>query len=154
MTIPTPSKRKTSAWRNLAIAAAVALAIPVALHWDAVVDTLAEATGARNPEKSAVYYLPSQLDKRPYLLTRVDPVYPRVAPASGGQVVLRLLISEEGRVERMVVEKSNPPKKFDEAAMAAFRDAHYSSGILAGKKVKSQIMVEVTFNPILPPRGK
>ena len=152
MNTPMHPVRKTSAWRNWAVCAIAVLAIPAALHSDAIIDALADVPVAA--AKAPVYYLPSQLDKRPYLLTRVDPVYPRIAPPDGGQVVLRLFISEEGKVERMLVVRSNPPKVFDAAAMAAFRDARYSAGILAGAKVKSQLTIEVTFHPIAPPGRK
>lgn len=155
MTAPTSSVRETLVSRKWAMmCAAAALAIPVILHSDAVIDARAEVPAARDAQSAPVYYLPSQLDKRPHLLTRVDPAYPRIAPLGGGQVVLRLFLSEEGRVERMVVVKSDPPVSFDKAAMDAFRDAHYSSALIAGAKVKSQITIEVTFHPILPPGAK
>lgn len=128
---------------------AVVLALALVLHPGAVplVNARADPVDTGNVRG---YYLPSQLDKRPYLLTRVDPVYPRIAPPNGGQVTLRLLITAEGKVERMIVVKSDPPGKFDAATMAAFRDARYSPGILAGAKVKSQLMIEMDFAPLVP----
>lgn len=97
------------------------------------------------------YYPPSQLDVRPYLLTRVEPVYPQGAPPDGGQAVLRLLIGEDGKVERVVVVSSEPLDKFGEAAAAAFGDAQFSAGKLNGVAVKSQLLIEMKFSALLPP---
>jgi TonB family protein len=97
------------------------------------------------------YFLPSQLDVRPRLLTRVEPMYPQGAPPEGGYVVLRLLIGEDGDVERAIVVVSDPVDQFGEAAAAAFRTVQFSSGKLNGIAVKSQLMIEMTFDALLPP---
>jgi TonB family protein len=97
------------------------------------------------------YYPPSQLDTRPYLLTRVEPIYPQGAPPDGGQAVLRLLIGEDGKVERAVVVSSEPVDKFGEAAAAAFGDAQFSAGKLNGVAVKSQLLIEMKFSALQPP---
>jgi len=97
------------------------------------------------------YYLPSQLDARPRLLTRVEPQYPQGAPPEGGYVVLRLLIGEDGKVERAIVVISDPVEAFGEAAAAAFGAARFSSGKLNGVAVKSQLAIEMKFNSLLPP---
>jgi len=145
---PSPRNRWVK-WTTAALALAAAIALVAVLHPEAI-PVSDKATAPADTGNVPGYYLPSQLDKRPYLLTRVDPVYPRIAPPDGGQVVLRLLISEEGKVERAIVVKSNGGGKFDEAAMAAFRGARYSPGMLAGAQVKSQIMIEMDFAPVLP----
>jgi protein TonB len=97
------------------------------------------------------YYPPSQLDTRPYLLTRVDPVYPQGAPPDGGSAVVRVLIGEDGKVERAVVVSADPSDKFGEAAAAAFGDAQFSPGKLNGVAVKSQLLIEMKFSALLPP---
>jgi bla regulator protein blaR1 len=138
-------------WTAVGLALAAAIAAAVGLYPEAMLAGAGQ-TAPVDTGNVPGYYPPSQLDKRPYLLTRVDPAYPRIAPPNGGLVVMRLLISEEGKVERMIVVKSEPAGTFDAATMAAFRDARYSPGIKGGAKVKSQIMIEMKFNPILPPK--
>jgi TonB family protein len=101
--------------------------------------------------EGALYYPPSQLDVRPRLLTRVDPAYPQGAPPEGGHAVLRLLIGEDGKVERAIVVASDPVDKFGAAAAAAFGGAQFSSGKRNGVAVKSQLLIEMTFSSLVPP---
>jgi TonB family protein len=98
-----------------------------------------------------LYYPPSQLDVRPRLLTRVDPAYPQGAPPEGGYAVLRLLIGEDGKVERAIVVASDPIDKFGAAAAAAFGGAQFSSGKRNGVVVKSQLLIEMKFSSLVPP---
>jgi TonB family protein len=98
-----------------------------------------------------LYYPPSQLDVRPRLLTRVDPAYPQGAPPEGGYAVLRLLIGEDGKVERAIVVASDPIDKFGAAAAAAFGGAQFSSGKRNGVAVKSQLLIEMKFSSLVPP---
>lgn len=62
-------------------------------------------------------------------------------------MVLRLLLSELGAVDKIEVVRSSPPGVFDAAAIAAFAAARYAPGFLAGTPVRSQIMFEVQFAP-------
>ena len=98
-----------------------------------------------------VYYLPSQLDVRPRLTTRVDPAYPRLAPPDGGYVLLRLLIGEDGWVERTLVILADPEGFFEEAATDAFASARFAPGRRGGIAVRSQLWVELKFHPLPPP---
>ncbi|MGH8698076.1 MAG: TonB family protein, partial [Burkholderiales bacterium] len=100
--------------------------------------------------EAPVYYLPSELDARPRLRSRIDPTYPRVAPPDGGYVLLRLLISEEGRVERALVVVADPEGYFEQAAAEAFASARFSPGKLGGIAVKSQTWIEMKFHPLVP----
>jgi TonB family protein len=100
--------------------------------------------------ETPVYYLPSQLDSRPHLLTRVDPAYPQIAPPDGGYVLLRLLIGDGGEVERVLVVGAEPQGVFDAAAVEAFRSARFSPGIRGGIAVRSQVLLEMKFHPLSP----
>ena len=62
-------------------------------------------------------------------------------------MVLRLLISEHGAVDKIEIVRASPPGLFEAAALAAFGSARYSPGFLGGTPVKSQIMFEVEFAP-------
>ncbi|MGH7645267.1 MAG: energy transducer TonB [Gemmatimonadales bacterium] len=109
-----------------------------------------EVSQPRGLRESPVYYLPSQLDARPRLRSRVDPAYPQVAPPDGGYVLLRLLISEEGRVERVLVVVADPEGFFEKPAADAFARARFSPGKLGGIAVKSQTWIEMKFHPLVP----
>jgi TonB family protein len=110
--------------------------------------------GVSNPAGGAVspiYYKRSQLDARAYLVTRVDPVYPSGIPPAGGKARIRLFINERGFVDRVAIEESKDSPKFGAAAAEAFRTAQFQPGKLKGVAVKSQVLIEVDFHPLLPP---
>ncbi len=96
-----------------------------------------------------VYYLQSELDVRARMQGHVEPPYPETAPPDGGYVVLRLLISEEGRVERVLVVVAEPEGYFEQAA-DAFAAARFFPGRRGGAAVKSQTFIELKFHPLVP----
>jgi periplasmic protein TonB len=100
--------------------------------------------------EAPVYYLQSELDERARLQGHVDPPYPAIAPADGGYVVLKLLISEEGRVERALVVVAEPEGYFEQAATEAFAAARFFPGRRGGAPVKSQTFIELKFHPLVP----
>jgi len=100
-----------------------------------------------------VYYLQSELDVRAQMQGHVDPPYPATAPPDGGYVVLRLLISEEGQVERVLVVVAEPAGYFEQAAADAFAAARFFPGRRAGVAVKSQTFIELKFHPLVPTAG-
>ncbi len=104
--------------------------------------------------RSETYYKRSQLDARPYLVTKVEPVYPPGVPPTGGKVRMRLFINEQGMVDRIAIVEATPPTKFDAAAMTAFRGAQFEPGKRKGAAVKSQIVIEMDFRPLIPPAAK
>jgi protein TonB len=63
-------------------------------------------------------------------------------------VTLRLVISEQGEVESIVVVHAVPPGLFDEAALAAFGRARFAPGLRGGIPVRSEVMYEVEFAPL------
>jgi protein TonB len=122
--------------------------------------TLATAPPARRGEAPAqalglgtetIHYLPSELDVRPRLRTPIDPPYPRVAPPDGGYLVLQLLISETGAVERVQVAIADPEGFFEQTAIEAFAAARFAPGMRNGVAVKSQTWIELKFHPLVPP---
>ncbi len=88
------------------------------------------------------------LDRGPQPLDFIDPAFPVAAGARGGTVTLRLVISEKGEVESIVVVHAVPPGLFDEAALAAFGRARFAPGLRAGIPVRSEVMYEVEFAPL------
>lgn len=98
-----------------------------------------------------IHYLPSELDERPRLRTPVDPPYPPAAPPDGGYLVLQLLISETGSVERVRVAVADPEGFFEQTAVEAFAAARFAPGMRGGVAVKSQTWIELKFHPLAPP---
>ena len=139
-----------------ALSAVDAAASP-AIRWIAAIAASLALHGGAAPTPALrdgpIYHLPSELDRRPRLHTRVEPEYPRVAPPEGGYVLLRLLISEQGTVERAVVIAASPEGVFEDAAVEAFSRGQFSPGMLRGVPVKSQVMIEARFHPITPEYG-
>ena len=101
-----------------------------------------------------VYYKRSQLEARPYVVTKVEPVFPLGGPPTGGTARIRLFINERGFVDRVTVVESVASAKFGEAAADAFRKAQFEPGKLKGAAVKSQVLIEVDFPSLLPPGVK
>ncbi|HKW36937.1 MAG TPA: energy transducer TonB, partial [Burkholderiales bacterium] len=62
-----------------------------------------------------------------------------------GRVVARVLINELGSADRVVIESADPPGVFENSVVSAFGRARYRPGTLAGRAVKSQMRVEVSF---------
>jgi TonB family protein len=98
-------------------------------------------------------YLPAEeLDERPLIRKPVQPAFPPDAPAAGGRVVLRLLISEAGAVDEAVALRVDPPGAFGAAAVDAFASARFTPGRKDGNAVKSALTIEIRFGqppPIL-----
>jgi protein TonB len=94
-------------------------------------------------------YIPGlRLDPGPRPLDEIDPDYPDTVNLRSGTVVLRLLISDTGRVDDVSVVRAEPAGVFEQAAIDAFARARFAPGMAGGVPVKSQIRVEVEFMPI------
>jgi TonB family protein len=102
----------------------------------------ASAPGIAAPPR----YLPAEeLDERPLVRTPVHPAFPPEAPAASGRVVLQLLISEAGTVDKAVAVQSDPPGVFEQAAVAAFASARFTPGRKDGRAVRSALKIELQF---------
>lgn len=88
------------------------------------------------------------LDPPPLPLEEILPDYPAQARGVEGSVTLRILISERGLVDEVVVESSYPKGIFEESAIKAFREARFSPGKILGVPVKAQMLIEVDFSPL------
>lgn len=66
---------------------------------------------------------------------------------------LSLFIDETGRVVRIRSDGTPLPQALDDAARAAFAGARFTPGEVDGRKVRSRIRIEVTFDeqPSTPP---
>lgn len=111
------------------------------------VTTVAQA-GMRSLLPWQRYYPTRELDVRPGIMTRVEPVYPGSAARRflSGKVVIRLFIDEAGAVERVVTVKAEPPGYFERSAERAFQAALFTPGMKNGRPVKVQMLLEVRFD--------
>ena len=95
---------------------------------------------------SVRYFTSRELDSRPEPLQQVDPEFPlSVDPGVRGSVVVRLLLDTDGKVEKIIPIRSEPSGVFDETVIKAFTNARYTPGMIRGKPVKVQMVLEVEF---------
>lgn len=103
--------------------------------------------GATGPLPGPRYLLLKEVDQRPAPITRIDPAYPPEAGGSEGRVVVRLLISDEGAIDRIEIVSAEPPGLFERATLEAFGTARYQPALKSNVRVPSQLTFEVRFNP-------
>lgn len=101
-----------------------------------VKDTQAEA----QPYSEA--YFNAEYDKNP------KPDYPSIARSRGwqGKVVLRVQISEAGKVEAVAVEQSSGHELLDESALTAVRDWLFVPAVQANQPIASSVLVPIIFS--------
>ncbi|HUG78360.1 MAG TPA: energy transducer TonB [Burkholderiales bacterium] len=108
-------------------------------------------------------HAPATLPERYFTAREVDtPARPRVTvpliyPEDAliwklrGVVRLRVFISERGTVDSVQVVRAEPPGEFEDAAIAATRRLVYDPALKDGRAVRSQKLIEVTFDPYETP---
>jgi TonB family protein len=100
------------------------------------------------------YFRRSEVDVAAVPLQRAPLVYPEEAYLSrlAGTVTARVYISESGSVDTVEIVKVQPRGGvFEQAAAEALRQVRYQPAQIGGKAVKSQRLIEVTFNPYEEP---
>jgi protein TonB len=99
------------------------------------------------PLVDTTYYTARELDVLPQPTHPVMPNFPERAKLAGltGWVVLTLKIDDTGAVQSAMMKDANPPDVFDQSTLAAFRHAHFSPGIKAGRPVYSELEIKVHF---------
>ena len=93
------------------------------------------------------YYSARYLHRRPTPLRPIRPEYPKEEENTAGQVMVVLMINEQGTVDSYQLMESQPPGRFDEAVIEAFAHETYAPGLIANYPVKSQLLVEIRFEP-------
>lgn len=99
-----------------------------------------------------VYYPAKQLDVLPVARQHIMPDYPDEAVRHNinGSVKLLLLIDATGLVVDVSVVEATPPGYFEDAAVKAFQNAKFTPAEKNGKKVRSRVMIQVSFD-LVPP---
>jgi protein TonB len=93
------------------------------------------------------WYLARQVDSHPKAIGQIQPEYPEEAKRRNleGTLKLMLKIDDLGRVQSVEVVEATPPGVFDEAALAAFRGAHFQPAMKDGRPVRYQAYMRVDF---------
>jgi TonB family protein len=100
------------------------------------------------------YYRNSEVDVQAVPISRGPLIFPEHAYVSrlAGVVKARVFISEKGEVESVEIVDVTPRRGiFEEAALEALRQVRYKPAEIAGQPVKTQKLIEVTFNPYEEP---
>lgn len=114
----------------------------------AIVPTTFDGTIDETDLASGLYYFAaSELDVRAAPQGAIYPEAPKGSEEQAGYLVLRLLISELGGVDRVDVLISEPEGVFDAAAAASFSRAQFYPAMRQGFPVKSRMMVELKIEP-------
>ncbi len=96
---------------------------------------------------SVHYFKTSELERRPFPLKRIEVPTPESAEALAGSVMIRLRISERGRVEDAKIVMSTGIAEFEAAALREFSQAQFYPGYRANLPVRSEMLIEVTLRP-------
>ena len=96
---------------------------------------------------SVHYFKTSELDRRPFPLARIEVPTPKIADALTGSVMIRLRISERGRVEDAKIVMGTGIAEFEAAALREFSQAQFHPGYRSNLPVRSEMLIEVTLRP-------
>jgi len=101
----------------------------------------------------AVYYFKaSELERRPFPITGIEVPPPESADAVTGSVMIRLRISESGRVDDARIMMGTGIAEFEASALREFSRAQFHPGYRGNLPVRSEMLIEVTLRP--PAGGK
>ena len=109
--------------------------------------SVAATAGEAGGTGGAYYFKTSELDRRPFPLTRVEVPAPESDPSLSGAVMIRLRISESGRIDDARIMMSTGVREFEEAALREFTRARFHPGYRANVAVRSEMLIEVTLRP-------
>lgn len=98
------------------------------------------------------YYAARYLHRRPTPLRPIRPDYPPFTNTLSGRVVLLMFLNQQGGVDSHRLLESTPRGTFDEEVLKSFVNERYAPGLISGYPVKSQLLVEVVFEPGKAPR--
>jgi len=90
----------------------------------------------------------SDLDRKPQLINRIQPVYPYEARRKeiNGRVILRFIVDREGNVRNVKVVRAQPAGLFDENAKKAVQKWRFKPGYFSGEPVNTRVTVPIKFD--------
>lgn len=99
------------------------------------------------PAYGVYYFASSEVDVAAHPQAAIEPELPQGSESQPGYLVMRMLISERGEVDRIEMLVSEPEGLFDESVVAAFSAARFVPALREGYPVKSQKVVELKIEP-------
>lgn len=92
-------------------------------------------------------FKPFQVDRKPYILRLVNPIYPFAAKSSGieGRVVLRFVVDEKGLVHNPEVINAEPVGVFEKSALAAIVKYRFKPAAIGNEPVKCIVVMPMGF---------
>ncbi|GAB6094688.1 hypothetical protein JCM14469_09400 [Desulfatiferula olefinivorans] len=94
----------------------------------------------------SVFHL-NELDKKPRLVSQIEPVYPHDARRKGieGKVVVQFVVTRNGQVTDIRVVDATPPGIFDQKAVDAVGKWRFEPGTYRGNPVDSRVTLPIRF---------
>lgn len=114
----------------------------------ALPSTAPPAATAPSAAPAAAIPAPPKLVSGVEYIRKPNPIYPPLAKRMGeeGKVVLRVLVNENGRPERVEIQKSSGSSRLDEAAKQGALDALFKPYMENGKPVAVYAIVPIDFS--------
>lgn len=112
----------------------------------ASVSVVAPGQGLDAPDLKGVYEA-GELDNSLTVIARVPPDYPLSAKRRGiqGEVKVRILINEQGIVEKASIVNARPPGVFDQSVIRCVSRWRFKAGTVGGRPVKALAETTVKF---------
>ncbi len=105
------------------------------------------------PDPARVQSVPSEfalgeVDQAPRVVKQVKPMYPFRARRRNisGQVVIKFLVDDDGRVTRPSVVEADPKGVFEKSALQAVRQWRFSPGKYKGRAVATWVELPIRFS--------
>jgi periplasmic protein TonB len=110
------------------------------------VGVVAPGQGFDTPDLKGVYEA-GELDNSLTVIARVPPDYPLSAKRRGiqGEVKMRILINEQGTVEKVSIVNAKPPGVFDQSVIRCVSRWRFKAGTVGGRPVKALAETTVKF---------
>lgn len=88
-----------------------------------------------------------QVDRKPQIVSRVEPLYPRRARQREitGEVVLKFLVDEQGEVKKATVVSAEPKGVFEDSAVSAVKKWRFEPGRMDGEPVPTWVRLPISF---------
>lgn len=98
---------------------------------------------------NAAEYEASDVDSPPKLVRQMPVNYPPDAKRNKveGRVVVRCLITSDGKADKMEVVESEPTGVFDENAVKSLKYWQFRPGVLKGEMVDTWVKIPLSFKP-------
>jgi len=104
-------------------------------------------TPPKQPSPGSDAFSLRQVDQKPRIISRIQPIYPHRARQKGisGKVTLKFLVTESGSVKKISVLSAKPEGVFEDSAVSAVRKWRFEPGRLDGEPVPTWVKLPVSF---------